>query len=240
MAEKTKDMVRLDGAASQASSHEKSLNRFNEKGVLRNMKNKRAGLLCVILMMLLLSISTAYSQQSSASDQQIIKDLNQLRMELLQKLIAIIPVKVHFSMNEAAAVQNCTKGVIKSCTYTFKTGEVLSETKDNRGYLINDSFQDPANHLILSTEYTIYNRPFCYTLIDTLKQVGIKVCYPCHNNTTDIVWTNQTVRDYKTGNTLIATLNCCGNITSVSYEKLPGMAFALSDPCPHNKAGTFS
>lgn len=167
-----------------------------------------------------------YSQQASTSDQQIINNLNQLRMELLQKLIATIPVKVHFSMNEAAAVQKCNnKGVLRSCTFTFKTGEVLSETKDDRGYLINDSFQDPANHVVLNTEYTLYNRPLCYTLIDTLKQVGIEVCYPCHNNTTDIFWTNQTVRDYKTGDTLIVTLDCCGNVTNVAYEKLPGMAF---------------
>jgi len=196
------------------------------------MKNTRAGLLCVVLLMLLLSISTVYSQQSSVSDQQIINNLNQLRMELLQKLIATIPVKVQFSMNEAAAVQNCiNKGVLRSCTYAFKTGEVLSETKDERGYLINDSFQDPANHVVLNTEYTLYNRPLCYTLIDTMKQVGIKVCNSCQNNTTDILWTNQTVRDYKTGDTLIVTLDCCGNSISTKYEKLPGLAFAqMLDP----------
>jgi hypothetical protein len=87
------------------------------------------------------------------------------------KLVATIPAKFHFSMNEAAAVQNCNnKGGLKFCIHTFKTGEVLSETTNERGYLINDSFQDPSSHIVLNTEYTIYNRPICYTLIDTLEQ----------------------------------------------------------------------
>jgi hypothetical protein len=177
--------------------------------------------------MLLLSISTVYSQQANASDKPVVNNLNQLRTELLQKLVATIPVKFHFSMNEAAAVQNCNnKGGLKFCTYTFKTGEVLSETTNERGYLINDSFQDPSSHIVLNTEYTIYNRPICFTLIDTLEQVGIKVCNPCNNNTISISWTNQTVRDYKTGDTLILTLNCCScDPINAAYEKLPGMAF---------------
>jgi hypothetical protein len=191
------------------------------------MKNTRTGLLCIVLLMLLLSISTVYSQQASASDKQVVNNLSQLRMELLQKLVATIPVKFHFSMNEAAAVQNCkNKGGLKFCTYTFKTGEVLSETTNERGYLINDSFQDPSSHIVLNTEYTLYNRPLCFTLIDTLEQVGIKVCNPCNNNTISTSWTNQTVRDYKTGDTLILTFNCCNcEPKDVAYEKLPGMAF---------------
>ncbi len=191
------------------------------------MRNPKAGLLCIVLLMLLLSISPVYSQQASASDQQVINNLSQLRTELLQKLVATIPAKFHFSMNEAAAVQSCNnKGGLRFCTYTFKTGEVLSETTNQRGYLINDSFQDPSSHIVLNTEYTLYNRPLCYTLIDTLEQVGIKVCNPCNNNTVSISWTNQTVRDYKTGDTLILTLNCCScEPINVAYEKLPGMAF---------------
>ena len=186
------------------------------------MRNPKAGLLCIVLLMLLLSISTAYCQQASASDQQIIDNLSQLRMELLQKLVATIPVKFHFSMNEAAAVQNCNnKGGLRFCTYTFKTGEVLSETTNERGYLINDSFQDPSSHIVLNTEYTIYNRPICFTLIDTLEQVGIKVCNPCNNNTISISWTNQTILDYKTGESRYADTRQLALMAAALFLKYP-------------------
>lgn len=193
------------------------------------MKALRIGIIGMVLLMLLLSISAVYSQQTNGSDQTLINSLDQLRVEMLQKLCAIIPVKEHFASIEATGAKSCAQnGVLKSCTYTFSTGQVLSETKDASGYLVNDSFQDPINHLVLNTEYTLYNRPLCYTLIDTLKLVVLKVCYACGNNTTCMCtsWQNQTLRNYTSGDTLLVKANCCGNIIKMSYEKDPGMAFA--------------
>lgn len=200
----------------------------------------------IVLLMLLFSISMTCGQdQNSTTDQQqadltnTINNLEQMRLVLLEKLVAIIPVKEQFARNKGDASSNCNQLELPNeCTYTFKSGQTLVETKDSGGYLLTDSFKDNATHLQLDTEYTIYNRAVCYTLIDDLLQVRLKVCYPCQNNTTSIVWLNQTVTNITTGDTLTWTVNCCGNITKRTYSKIPGRPFepptdlTTLDECP--------
>jgi hypothetical protein len=194
----------------------------------------------IVLLMLLFSISmTSGQDQNSTSDQQqadltnTINNLEQMRLVLLEKLVAIIPVKEQFASSKLAASSDCNqKDLPNACTYTFKDGQTLAETKDSGGYLLTDSFKDNTTHLQLDTEYTVYNRAVCYTLIDDLLQVSLKVCYPCQNNTTSIVWLNQTATNITTGDTLTWTANCCGNITKRTYSKVPGRPFITTSDIP--------
>lgn len=188
---------------------------------------------CIVLLMLLLSISMTNAQdQNTSTDQQgnltdTINNLEQMRLILLEKLVATIPVKEHFASIKATASSDCNqKELPNTCTYTFQGGQTLTEARDSSGYLLTDSFVDNTTHLQLDTEYTVYNRPQCYTLIDSLLQVSLQVCYPCANNTTSIIWLNQTVTNITTGDSLTWTANCCGNITKRTYSKVPGRPFA--------------
>jgi len=192
----------------------------------------------IVLLMLLFSISMTCGQdQNDTTDQQqadltnTINNLEQMRLVLLEKLVAIIPVKEQFAQNKGDASSNCNQLELpNACTYTFKGGQTLVEAKDSGSYLLTDSFKDNTTHLQLDTEYTVYNRAVCYTLIDDLLQVSLKVCYPCENNTTSIVWLNQTVTNITTGDTLTWTANCCGNITKRTYSKIPGRPFEPTTP----------
>jgi hypothetical protein len=188
----------------------------------------------IVILMLLFGISTTcgQDQNNTTTEQQqsdltgTISNLEQMRLILLQKLVAIIPVKQSFASKKASASSECNQNDLpNTCTYTFKSGQTLTEAKDLGGYLLTDSFQDKTTNMQLDTEYTIYNRPQCYTLIDNLLQVSLQVCYPCANNTTSILWLNQTVTNITTGDSLTWTANCCGNITSRTYSKVPGRPF---------------
>ena len=200
-----------------------------------SMKMKSIG---IALLMLLSCVFVALGQdQNKTEDQQqtdltnTINNLEQMRIILLEKLVAIIPVKEQFASNKAAASSSCNqKDYPNTCTYKFNGGQTLVETRDSSGYLLTDSFTDDTTHLQLETEYTIYNRPVCYTLIDQLLQVSLKVCYPCENNTTSIIWLNQTVTNITTGDTLTWTANCCGNITKRTYSKVPGRPMTTAAP----------
>jgi hypothetical protein len=195
----------------------------------------------IVILMLLFSISTTcgQDQNNTTTEQQqsdltgTISNLEQMRLILLQKLVAIIPVKENFASRKATASSECNQNDLpNTCTYTFKSGQNLTEARDSGGYLLTDSFQDKTTNMQLDTEYTIYNRPQCYTLIDNLLQVSLQVCYPCANNTTSIVWLNQTVTNITTGDSLTWTANCCGNITSRTYSKVPGRPFAATPAIP--------
>ena len=192
------------------------------------MKHMRIKIMGIALLMLLFSVSTVYGQQENKTAE-IINNLEQMRPAMLEKLVATIPVKEKFALNKGAATSSCNKeNAPNACTYKFESGEVLNETLDAGGYLVTDSFEDKANNLRLDTEYTIYNRPTCYTFIDTLLQLSLKVCYPCDNNTTSIVWLNQSLANYTTGDTLTWTVNCCGSITKSIFTLGPGMPFGAA------------
>ena len=194
------------------------------------MKHMRIKIMGIALLMLLFSVSTIYGQQVDKSAE-IINNLEQMRPVMLEKLVATIPVKEKFARNKGAATSSCNKETApNTCTYKFETGEFLSETLNAGGYLVTDRFEDKANNLILETEYTIYNRPMCYTFIDTLLNLSLKVCYPCDNNTTSIVWLNQTLANYTTGDTLTWTVNCCGSITKRIFTLGPGAPLVPAVP----------
>lgn len=194
------------------------------------MKHMRIKIIGIALLMLLFSISTVYGQQENKTAE-IINSLEQMRPVMLEKLVATIPVKEKFALNKGAATSSCNKEKApNTCTYKFDSGEVLSETLDAGGYLVTDSFEDKVNNLRLDTEYTIYNRPMCYTFIDMLLNLSLKVCYPCDNNTTSILWQNQTLTNYTTGDTLTWTVDCCGSITKRIFTLGPGAPLVPAVP----------
>jgi hypothetical protein len=192
----------------------------------------------IVLLMLFLTVSvTCGLDQKNTTDQQqisltdTINNLEQMRLIMLEKLVAVIPIKENYASEKATASSDCNQVELpNACTYTFKGGQTLAETRDANGYLLTDSFKDNTTHLQLDTEYTIYSRPQCYSLIDGLLQISLKVCYPCANNTTSISWMNQTEMNITTGDTLTWTVNCCGNITKRTYSKVPGRPFAAAAP----------
>jgi hypothetical protein len=195
-----------------------------------NMKHIRIKIMGIALLMLLFSISTVYGQQDNKTTE-IINNLEQMRPAMLEKLVAAISVKEKFALNKGAATSSCNKeNAPNTCTYKFESGEVLNETIDASGYLVTDGFEDKTNDKRLDTEYTIYNRSMCYTFIDALLQLSLKVCSPCPNNTTSIVWLNQTLMNYTTGDTITWTVNCDGSIAERIFTLGPGAPLVPAVP----------
>ncbi|HUS75053.1 MAG TPA: hypothetical protein VMY43_03495 [Methanothrix sp.] len=194
------------------------------------MKHMRIKIMGIALLMLLFSVSTVYGQQENKTSE-IINNLEQMRPIMLEKLVATISVSEQFALNKGAATSSCNKeNAPNTCTYKFESGEVLSETLDASGYLVTDSFEDDANNRRLDTEYTTYNRSMCYTFMDTLLQLSLKVCYPCAYNTTSTVWLNQTLMNYTTGDTITWTLDCDGSITKRIFTLGPGAPLVPAVP----------